>query len=443
MRKQHIFVTVKFIFKPIDNSSLVLFRILFGLVLFVELAGAVAIGWVDEVYIDPNFTFTFIGFEWMQPLPGKGMYLVFLALSILALFIAIGYRYRLSVFLLFIGWGYVYLMHKCSYNNHHYLYWMLIGIFFFLPAHKYWSADLRAGRVKESLVCRWWHVHLFIGIYLVVYTYAAIAKLYPDWYHGIPLDIWFKAKSERPIIGAFYGWEYAPMLFAWGGKFFDFLIIPMLLWRRTRWVAVGLSLVFHILNSITFEIGTFPYMMIVSIVLFFPPEQIKARFFKNKQDPELQNVELPKNRILTQVVLVGYLTIQLLLPLRHHLYEGNVFWTEEGHRLSWRMMLRSKRGSASFEIRDNDNNLIHHNVHDHLTNKQFYTMSTHPDMIWQYVQYLKSLYGEDISVKVVDYVQLNKGPRVSMIDQDADLAKTEWHRFKHHDWITEFPGWSE
>jgi len=112
---------VKFLFKPIDNSSLALFRILFGLVMFFELAGAVVIGWVDQVYVEPKFTFTFIGFEWMQPLPGYGMYVVFLALSILALCITFGYRYRLATFLLFFGWGYVYLMHKVSYNNHHFI----------------------------------------------------------------------------------------------------------------------------------------------------------------------------------------------------------------------------------------------------------------------------------------------------------------------------------
>ena len=286
-------------------------------------------------------------------------------------------------------------------------------------------------------------MYQFIGLYLIVYTYAAIAKLYPDWYHGIPLDIWFGAKSERPIIGTFYGWEYAPLLFAWGGKFFDFLVIPMLLWRPTRWFAIGLSLIFHLINSITFEIGTFPYMMSVSIVLFFPPEQIRNRFFKQKQAPDLVHVGNPVNQRLTSWLIGVFVAIQVLLPLRHHLYKGNVFWTEEGHRLSWRMMLRSKTGNASFIVKDKDGSFINHNTRDHITHKQYYTMSTHPDMIWQYVQYLKSLYGNDISVNVVAYVQLNCGPSVPMIDREVDMAKEEWHRFKHHEWITEFPGWPQ
>mgnify|MGYP001602269733 FL=1 len=40
---------------------------------FFETAGAIAIGWVKEVYVDPQFTFSFIGFEWLQPLPGWGI----------------------------------------------------------------------------------------------------------------------------------------------------------------------------------------------------------------------------------------------------------------------------------------------------------------------------------------------------------------------------------
>lgn len=411
--------------------------------MFFELAGAVAIGWVDEVYIDPQFTFSFIGFEWMQPLPGLGMYAVFLGLSILALCITFGYRYKLALLLLFVGWAYVYLIHKCSYNNHHYLYWIMIGIFYFLPAHRYRSLDVKQGRVSMETHCRQWHVYIFIGLYFVVYTYAAIAKMYPDWYRGIPLEIWFRPKADRAIIGAFYAWEHAPLVFAWGGKFFDFLVIPALLWKRTRWTAIVISLLFHIVNSITFQIGTFPYMMIVSTVLFFPPETIRRNFFKLKVQVSETTTSLPSRHRLTAIVLMAFFAIQITLPLRHHIFKGNVFWTEEGHRLSWRMMLRSKTGSASFVVKDSEGNFIKHNVHDHLTSKQHYTMSTHPDMVWQYVQYLKKLYGDDISVRVVDYVQLNGGPRVPMIDRNKDLAKEEWHRFKHHNWITKFPGWRE
>jgi vitamin K-dependent gamma-carboxylase len=65
MRFQH------YLFKPIDNTPIVLWRVVFGLVMFFETWGAIAVGWVKQVYLDPPlFTFNFIGFEFLQPLPG-------------------------------------------------------------------------------------------------------------------------------------------------------------------------------------------------------------------------------------------------------------------------------------------------------------------------------------------------------------------------------------
>ncbi len=37
---------------------------------------------------------------------------------------------------------------------------------------------------------------------------------------------------------------------------------------------------------------------------------------------------------------------QVYLPVRHYFIPGNVFWTEEGHRMAWRMMLRNKAGEV-------------------------------------------------------------------------------------------------
>ena len=41
-----------------------------------------------------------------------------------------------------------------------------------------------------------------------------------------------------------------------------------------------------------------------------------------------------------------------LLPLRAHLYGGNVLWHEQGMRFSWRVMAREKNGSVTFVVRD-------------------------------------------------------------------------------------------
>lgn len=435
---------MEFLFKPVDIARLAVFRVLFGLIMFFETVGAVLIGWVDEVYVSPQFTFSFIGFEWLQPLPGNWMYLVFSVLGLLSLGVSVGYRYRLSAVLLWIGWSYVYIIHKTSYNNHHYLMWLLIGIMAVLPANRHYSLDVRQGRVDKRNWCRQWHVAIFIGLYGIVYTYAAIAKLYPDWYEGIPMDIWFEPKSQRALIGSIYSWPPLPGIFAWGGIIFDFLIIPALVWKRTRKAAFALSILFHLGNSVTFQIGTFPYLMIASSVLFFPDSVIRRIFLRKQPEETVPNsVSLPPHPKITGYLLGGFFLVQVLLPLRHHTYPGNVFWTEEGHRLSWRMMLKSKSGNCTFDIRKEDGSIIEHNPMDFLTREQYFTMASRPDMIWQYCQRLKKMYGESIRIYVMAHARVNRGTTALLINPEVDMAGAEWHRFRHDTWIEPFPGWTK
>ena len=63
----------EFLFKRIDNSPLIVFRIIFGLLCFLESVGAIFTGWIKRTLVDPEFTFNFIGLDFLQPLPGNGM----------------------------------------------------------------------------------------------------------------------------------------------------------------------------------------------------------------------------------------------------------------------------------------------------------------------------------------------------------------------------------
>ena len=74
-RKSLLQNSIQVWFKSVDNIGLMLWRIAFGLLITLESFGAIFTGWVKEVLIAPSFTFSFIGFEWLQPLPGYGMYL--------------------------------------------------------------------------------------------------------------------------------------------------------------------------------------------------------------------------------------------------------------------------------------------------------------------------------------------------------------------------------
>ncbi len=131
--------------------------------------------------------------------------------------------------------------------------------------------------------------------------------------------------------------------------------------------------------------------------------------------------------------------VHIALPLRHHFFKDDVLWTEEGHRLSWRMMLRSKNGIVTYTVIDEaTNNSIPIKLSDYLTTKQRRGASTKPDVIWQFAQHLKQDFakkGKSVKVYVRAYVSVNGKPRKQLIDTKVDIANEEWYHFKHQDWI--------
>lgn len=126
-----------------------------------------------------------------------------------------------------------------------------------------------------------------------------------------------------------------------------------------------------------------------------------------------------------------YFLIQLLLPIRHHFIKDDVLWTEEGHRMSWRMMLRSRTGIIQFKIVDKktgSSTII--KLDDHLTKKQRRKLAAYPDFIWQYAQMVEKEYaanGNDIAVYAQNSkVSINGKPYKAFIDPQIDLAAEKW-----------------
>jgi vitamin K-dependent gamma-carboxylase len=426
---------------PRNNAQLILWRFFFGMVMFFETAGALAIGYVDDVFkAPPLFTFTFIGFEFLNHLPLPVIYGIYAAMALASLGIAFGYRYRLSALILLLGWCSTYFAHKCYYNNHHYLMLLLILVLFVLPANTRLALDVKQGRMPFKHTCKNWHIWMFIALLWIVYTYASVAKIYPDWIQGEPIRHWFRAKKSIPLLGPFYAWEYTPVIFAWGGILFDLLVVPLLLFKPTRNLAFFVGIGFHLANSITFQIGTFPYMMIASGVFFYPPEKLENIFLKREKKPPYSDpVSQPTSKWLLTGLAVFFL-LQIGLPLRHCAFPGPVLWTEEGHKLSWRMMLRSKTGSIHFRIKDeaSEKETLHFPSAKELSRAQLRALPSHPDLIYLYVQYLKTLYPNQ-PIFAVSKKSINYRPRRPFIDPTVDLSTIEWKRFQSADWILDQP----
>ncbi|NNJ88563.1 MAG: HTTM domain-containing protein [Eudoraea sp.] len=431
------------LFKKVDNGSLIIFRIFFGILISLESFGAILTGWVRRTLIEPSFTFSFIGFEWLQPLPGNGMYFYFVIMGILGIFIAIGFKYRWSIILFTLLWSAVYLMQKTSYNNHYYLLILISFLMCFMPANSYASVDCRLNpplRNNSMPACIKW---IIIFQLFIVYTYAALAKLYGDWLDLSIIEILLKGKAYYPLIGDLLQHPWVHAIIGTMGILFDLLIIPALLWKPTRNWAFGFAIFFHLFNSIVFQIGIFPYLALAFTVFFYPPEVIKKRVFKQKELYTAKEIQKPNYGTLLLMGCSVYFVIQLLLPVRHFFIADDVLWTEEGHRMSWRMMLRSRSGYVQFVVVNKDTGAkTIESPNLYLTPKQLDKVSCYPDFIWQFAQYLKEEYsarGQQISVFAKSKVSINGKPLAAFTDPSVDLAAVKWDHLHHHSWILPSP----
>lgn len=259
--------------------------------------------------------------------------------------------------------------------------------------------------------------------------------MHGDWLAAKPIAIWFQYKANYWLIGPLLTKEWLQYAIAWGGVLYDGLIVFLLLYRPTRKLGFGLSIFFNLFNSAVFQIGIFPFLMIAFTAFFFPPDTIRNIFFKKRPIVGFSPQILSRNWSLAFGL---YFLIQIALPLRHHLYKGDVHFTEEGHRMAWQMMLRAKSSNLKIETENEEGIRTRVKFKEHLTRSQWRSMGGQPDMIWQYAQYLakqEAKSGNTIAVYASSKVSLNGHPPSDLIDPNVNLVEVPWDRWKHSDWI--------
>ncbi|WP_446051294.1 HTTM domain-containing protein, partial [Zobellia laminariae] len=293
-------------------------------------------------------------------------------------------------------------------------------------------------------------VKLMLGI---VYFYAGLAKLNSDWlFKAMPLKIWLPSKFDTPLLGQFLHEEWVQYAFSWFGAGYDLAIPFLLLYKKTRPFAFIMVVVFHVMTRVLFPIGMFPYVMIVSTLIFFDSSfhhkllsyfsglfRIEKNRFDNKRI-----LAMPLNVVTnSKLVLISlFFVIQLLMPWRYLVYPGELFWTEEGYRFSWRVMLMEKSGYAQFKVVSKDSGKwFYVDNSDFLTPFQEKQMSFQPDFILEYAQYLKRHFEKDghknVQIFVDSRVALNGRLSTTYIDPKVDLGQ-ERESFEHKNWIIPF-----
>ena len=121
---------------------------------------------------------------------------------------------------------------------------------------------------------------------------------------------------------------------------------------------------------------------------------------------------------------------QILIPLRHWAYPGNVRWNEDGYRFSWRVLLTEKHGHVRFRVRDpatGEERVVL--PEEYLTPLQAERMATQPDMILAAARIIARDYerkgAAGAEVRADAFVAFNGREAARFIDPDADLARIE------------------
>lgn len=445
-------------------------------------------GWIDRYWVRPAINFTYEGFSWVTPISADGMVILFVIMGVLALFITIGFLYRISITLLFLLFTYTFLLEQARYLNHFYLVVLISFLMMFLPAHRKYSVDSKLfSNLKSNWIPKWsvWILQFQIGI---VYLFGGVAKLNWDWLSGSPMDLWLPRRYDFPVIGSLFEYYETAVVMSYSGLILDLIAFPLLMIRKTRpWIILALIL-FHLLNDRIFTIGIFPWFMIGALTIYLPTSWPKDLYsYLSKFNPTqkqmwittsifaglagswfheeitivpfiissiifvvlfwdfhvnpdekthltLDNPKISKSNWVFAGIAV-WMIVQVAMPLRHYTIPGNPSWTEEGHRFAWHMKLRSKSCVEQFFVEDRGSGeLLEVNGMPFLESWQRDKVSARPQMVIQYASFLSRVF-DDQAVYADIKCSLNGGDERTLLDPSVDLTQVTFKDWKQNDWI--------
>jgi vitamin K-dependent gamma-carboxylase len=455
---------------PVSAASLAVFRMLFGAVAVFGAGRFLWQGWVDKLYLEPAHHLTYPWFDWVQPMPGPLMHLHVALLAVLGLCITLGYRYRVAMALYAVAFTYVELIDAALYLNHYWFVTIASFVLIFVPLNTMWSLDARSGRIATPGSVPAWCVWIVRAQLAVVYVFAGIAKLQSDWLlRAEPMRTWLADRTNVPVLGPFLDDAWIAFAFSWAGAFFDCTIVFWLLWNRSRPFAYTVLVAFHLATAVLFpQIGVFPWLMILSTLVFFPPnwplrlghpgegvsrtrchpgEGVSrtsgTQWQSSRTEPlgpgsaseALVRDDRSANEALvrdykgrrTFVLLTALALVQLAVPLRHLAYPGDVRWTEEGYYGAWRVMLTEKGGSLVFNVNDPGSGEQWRVDPTHvLTDWQARQAAVRADLLLTTAHLIADDFADrghpNVQVRAESFVSFNGRPNQRMVDPTVDLA---------------------
>jgi len=431
--------------KPVHPSSLGMFRILFGLVMFIQTAYFIATDFVQHNVLAPIIHFKYSFFQFLEPLPAPAMHALMWVMLLASILIATGFLYRLGVGVFLISFTYLWLLDKGFFNNHYYLITSLSCLLLFVRANM-WGA-LKWGKVskttKKNQIYYISNVEIFvlkIQVFIIFFV-AGINKISPYWLsHFQPMDYILNAKAD--ISGLEFLRSTAVVaFFSYGGLIVDISVGFLLWWKRTRIIGIILLISFNVLNFWLFwnigEIGIFPLLLLATIVLFLEPDTPAKLWQKLRNKPLAVHspssaVRPTSHSTFITGLIIAYLVFQFLFPFRHLLYPGHVDWTGEGQRFSWRMKTMLKEADIHFFIKNENGEKYPVEVAKMLSPKQYNNLIYYPDLIPPIARRLKKealKQGIANPQVVADFNVKFMGvhPKQPIVAPDTDLSRIKIH----------------
>jgi len=428
--------------RGLDGSALLVFRIFFGLLCTFSALRFVAKGWVTSTYIEPTFHFRYAGFAWL-PEPGPvGLYALFGVMAVAGLGIATGTLYRVCTGAWLVAFVWVELLEEATYLNHYYLLTLLGTLVFLLPLHRLGGGDVRRGAVSPLQGLPAWVTWLFRGQVSCVYVYAGIAKLNGDWLlAGEPLHTWLRGMDHFPILGPWLPLIETALVMAWASAMYDLCLPFALGWRRTRPSAFCAVVVFHVSTWILFPIGVFPWLMVGSSTLFFPPDWAQGWLRLPHRTLRWgnggQTMSLGWGSGWMAIAAACWMILQIIVPLRAWALPGDSGWTGRGFRFAWRVMLIEKTGLVEYRLHDRTSGAQWRvSPRPLLTSLQYKMLCTEQEFIHEFGRHLADLHrrrGSDVAVYADAFLSINGRPSARSVRADVDLSQ-EFSDLPH-DWI--------
>lgn len=426
--------------RPVDGASAAFWRIAFGLVMMADLLFYAFDGRLERLYLEPVMHFKYPFFAWVTAASPGVMYAVTWLGLAAALAVAAGFFYRVAAAILFVVLAYLYLLEVTAYNNHNYLFCLFAFLCIFLPLDRVAAVGARrAGGARRLPAWVIWLLRFQVG---VPYFFGGLAKLNYDWLvRAQPMMQWMRTDNLGGTLKLqVFQQDWFAYFLSWSGAAFDLLVVPALVWRRSRPWAFVLLLLFNVGNSQLFYIGMFPWAMILLSTIFFEPSWPRrlgliptgpppggAGATKAKPAPAAAP-DAPPLKALTRWALGAWVVWQLAMPLRHYLYPGHTDWTEEGHRYAWRMKIRDKQGEIRYMLleRQTQKAVALQDAEALLTERQRRFLSQDPELIRQFAHFLadglRAKGYQDFEIRAFTNFSLNERPAQPLIDPEVDLA---------------------